>query len=145
MKTGTNGINLIKSFEGLRLHAYRCPAGVWTIGYGHTKGVKKGDMITELKAETLLIIDLQSFEYTINKLVKVPLTQEQFDSLASFVFNVGSANFQKSTLLRKLNNKDYNGAANEFGKWKYANKKVLPGLVKRREAEKNLFLKNSKT
>lgn len=141
MKTGTNGINLIKSFEGLRLHAYKCPAGVWTIGYGHTKGVKKGDMITELKAETLLIIDLQSFEYTINKLVKVPLTQNQFDALVSFVFNVGSANFQKSTLLRKLNNKDYNGAANEFGKWVYANKKVLPGLVKRREAEKELFLK----
>ena len=141
MKTGRNGINLIKSFEGLRLHAYKCPAGVWTIGYGHTKGVKKGDMITELKAETLLIIDLQSSENAINSLVKVPLTPNQFDSLASFVFNVGSGNFQKSTLLKKLNNKDYTGASNEFGKWVFANKKKLLGLVKRREAEKELFLK----
>ena len=141
MKTGRNGINLIKSFEGLRLHAYKCPAGVWTIGYGHTKGVKKGDMITELKAETLLIIDLQSSENAINKLVKVPLTQNQFDSLVSFVFNVGNGNFSKSTLLKKLNNKDYTAASNEFEKWVFANKKKLLGLVKRREAEKELFLK----
>ena len=141
MKTGRNGINLIKSFEGLRLHAYKCPAGVWTIGYGHTKGVKKGDMITELKAETLLIIDLQSSENTINTLVKVPLTQNQFDALVSFVFNVGSGNFQKSTLLKKLNNKDYIGTSNEFKKWVYANKKVMQGLVKRRNAERELFIK----
>ena len=140
MKTGTKGIQLIKSFEGLRLHAYQCQAGVWTIGYGHTKGVKKGDMITELKAETLLVIDLQNSEYTVNKLVKAPLNQNQFDSLVSFVFNVGSGNFQKSTLLKKLNKKDYAGAANEFQKWIYANKKVSNGLKRRREAEKRLFL-----
>ena len=97
MKTGTKGIQLIKCYEGLRLHAYQCQAGVWTIGYGHTKGVKKGDMITELKAETLLVIDLQNSEYTINKLVKVPLNPLQ-PLKASFPIDVTVSGITKLPL-----------------------------------------------
>ena len=124
----------------MRTEAYKCPAGVWTIGYGHTSNVRKGQVINELCAETFLAIDLQKCEYAINTSVTVSLNQNQFDALASFIFNVGVGGFQKSTLLKKLNNSDYTGAADEFDKWIYSNKKISQGLINRRKKEKDLFL-----
>ncbi|MBK4770990.1 MAG: lysozyme [Pantoea sp. Morm] len=140
MQTSNNGINLIKRFEGLRLEAYRDSVGIPTIGYGHTHGVKMGDVITGAQADAFLREDLQVAELIINTNVKVRLTQGQFDALASFVFNLGSGNFVKSTLLKKLNTGDFSGAAGEFGKWVNAGGKKLPGLVKRRAAEREVFL-----
>lgn len=141
MQTSQDGINLIKKYEGLRLKAYKCPAGVWTIGYGHTNNVRPNDVLTIEQAHQLLLIDLKLVECAIIRNVKKPLNQAQFDACVSFVFNVGAGNFQKSTLLKKINSGDYAGAANEFGKWVYANKKKMPGLVRRRAAEKALFIK----
>lgn len=140
MQTSNNGLNLIKRFEGLRLEAYRDSVGIPTIGYGHTHGVKMGDVITGAQADAFLREDLQVAELTINTNVKVKLTQGQLDALASFVFNLGSGNFVKSTLLKKLNTGDYAGAADEFGKWVNAGGKKLPGLVNRRAAEREVFL-----
>lgn len=140
MKVSNNGINLIKRFEGLELKAYKDSVGILTIGYGHTHAVKAGDAITGEQADAFLREDLQVAELTINTNVKVKLTQGQFDALASFVFNLGSGNFVKSTLIRKLNAGDYTGAADEFGKWVNAGDKKLPGLVKRRAAEREVFL-----
>ena len=140
MKTSKKGIELIKKYEGFSSQAYHCPAGVLTIGYGHTKMVKKNDKITKEQAEKLLKEDLVSRELCVEKAVKVPLTQAMFDSLVSFVYNVGSGNFTTSTLLKKLNKGDYVGASNEFPRWNKARKVVLNGLVKRREDERKLFL-----
>lgn len=145
MKTSNKGVELIKRHEGFRANAYRCPAGVWTIGYGHTSGVKSGDVITAMEGERLLRHDLAYAEYVVNG-QSVALTQNQFDALVSFVFNVGSGNFAKSTLLRKLK-VDANDPtiASEFRKWDKARQdgilRVLPGLVKRRAEEANLFTK----
>ncbi|WP_256849894.1 lysozyme [Pantoea sp. Fr-CA_6] len=140
MKVSNNGINLVKRFEGLELKAYRDSVGILTIGYGHTHAVKAGDAITGEKADAFLREDLQVAELTVNTSVKVKLTQGQFDALVSFVFNLGSGNFVKSTLIKKLNAGDYAGAADEFGKWVNAGGKKLPGLVKRRAAEREVFL-----
>lgn len=140
MKVSNNGINLIKCFEGLELKAYRDSVGILTIGYGHTHAVKAGDIITGEQADAFLREDLQVAELTVNTNVKVKLTQGQFDALVSFVFNLGSGNFVKSTLIKKLNVGDYAGAADEFGKWVNAGGKKLPGLVKRRAAEREVFL-----
>lgn len=136
----TVNYEIIKEFEGLEFDAYLCPAGVWTIGYGHTGGVKKGDAITEEEADILLSRDVQDAERAINSYVKVAINQNQFDALVSFVYNLGSGNFKSSTLLRKLNQCDYLGAANEFERWNKAGGKVLNGLVRRREVEVNLFI-----
>jgi len=141
MKTGINGINIIKEFEGLRLQAYKCPADRWTIGYGHTAGVSANDVITEAQAISLLCQDVAESERAVNHYVHVPLTQNQFDALVSFVFNLGVGNFRTSTLLKKLNAGDNDGAAQEFGRWIHAGGKALPGLVRRREVERALFLK----
>jgi lysozyme len=145
MKTSQNGIDLIKSFEGCRLKAYKCPAGILTIGIGRTGTVNgkpiTADMtITELMAETLLAIDLQKFEKCINDNVKKPLTQNEFDALVSFVFNVGTGAFEKSSMLKLLNSGHMPLAAGQFDRWIYAKGKVLNGLKKRRAAEKALFL-----
>lgn len=141
--TGRNGLDLIKSFEGLKLTAYLCPARIPTIGFGHTKTVRPDDVgkkkITENEAERLLKADLVNFESSVNKLVKVPLNQNQFDALVSFAFNVGSGALSTSTLLKKLNAKDYKGAADQFARWNKAGGKVLNGLVRRRAAEAALF------
>ena len=144
MKTNESGITLIKSFEGLRLKAYKCPAGVWTIGYGSTEGVKPGMVITEEQAEALLKKDIELFEIGVEKVIdeNITLTSNQFSALVSFSFNVGLENFKKSTLLKMINkgNKDELEAIHsQFKRWVYANKKVLPGLVKRREAEFDLY------
>lgn len=140
MKLSANGLNLIKQLEGLRLQAYQCSAGVWTIGYGHTTGVLSGDIIDEGQAEVFLREDIVDPEDTVNRLVTVPLGQNQFDALTSFVFNLGSGNFRSSTLLRKLNAGDYNGAADELLRWIHAGGKSLPGLVRRRDIERKLFI-----
>jgi lysozyme len=140
MKTSLKGIALIKEYEGLRLGAYLCSAGVLTIGYGHTGGVKEGDLITEQKAEQLLQDDLKKFENGVLRLVRVPLTQNQFDALVSFAFNLGVGNLGKSTLLKMLNDRDYKGAAGQFVRWNKAAGKELAGLTRRRLAESALFL-----
>ena len=132
-------VEVIKKWEGLYLDAYLCPANVWTIGYGHTKGVTSGMRITEEDAERLLREDMDWVEEAVNSSVTVPLKQCQYDALCSFVFNVGATAFRKSTLLRKLNAGDYEGAANEFPRWNKGGGRVLQGLVNRRADEKSLF------
>ncbi len=141
MKTSQKGIEIIKKYEGLRLKAYKCPAGILTIGYGHTKNVKQGDTITETQAEILLIYDLIDIENCIKKNVKIPLNQNQFDALVSLCFNIGCGNFLKSTLLKKLNEGKIAEAVKEFLKWNKAGGKELAGLTKRRQEEMELFLK----
>lgn len=141
MNISQKGIDLIKNFEGCRLTAYRCPANILTIGYGHTgSDVVTGQKITQEQAEKLLKSDLLVHCNNVSRLVKVPLTQNQFDALVSFEFNVGYGNFASSTMLKLLNQKKYREAAAQFDRWVYANRKVLAGLVKRRAAEKTLFL-----
>ena len=131
---------MIREFEGLKLKSYLCPAGVWTIGVGHTKGVKPGMVITEERAKELLREDLAEFEAGITKLVRVPLTSNQFSALVSLAFNVGLANVASSTLLKKLNEGDYQGAADQFPRWDKARGKTLAGLTRRRAAERALWL-----
>jgi len=141
MKISQTGLDLIKSFEGLKLKAYQDVVGVWTVGFGSTgPHVKPGMMITAKQAEDLLRDDVSRFEACVTKQVSVPLSQNQFDALVSFAFNLGCGNLASSTLLKKLNVKDYAGAANEFTKWNRAGGQVLAGLTRRREAEKALFL-----
>lgn len=139
-RTGEAGINLIKNFESLALQSYLCPAGKLSIGYGHTEGVAPGEQITPQQADELLRQDLSRSERFINRLVTVPLNQNQFDALISFCFNVGSGNLQNSTLLRLLNEGKYNAAAEQFLAWNRMRGQVLEGLTRRREAERNLFL-----
>lgn len=139
-KISPDGLELIKRHEGLRLKAYRCPAGVWTIGHGHTKGVKRGMQIAEVHADQFLREDVIIAERAVNQLVSVPLSQGQFDALVSFVFNLGANAFSRSTLLKKLNEGDCYLAAEEFERWVYASGRKLAGLVARREDEKELFL-----
>lgn len=139
--TSDKGIALIKEFEGLRLQAYPDPATggePWTIGVGHTGGVRRGDVITEAQADTFLRADLGRFEAAVNKLAPVT-TQDQFDALVSLAFNVGEGNLASSTLLRKHNAADYDGAAAEFGRWNKAAGKVMAGLTRRRAAEASLY------
>ncbi|MDE9462434.1 lysozyme [Xenorhabdus bovienii] len=143
MEISENGINKIKSYEGLRLHAYPDPATgaePWTIGYGHTKGVKPEQVITEQQAEIFLHEDLIPIYAEIQRIVKVPLTQGQFDALCSFIFNLGIGNFIHSTLLKKLNLADYQGAAEEFLKWDRADGRVLADLRVRRVSEQKMFM-----
>ena len=142
LETSESMIAVIKKFEGLRLKAYKCPAGVQTIGYGHTRNYpfSTNYKITEEQAEKFLHEDLKKFENSIKKLVKVPLSQCQFDALVSFTFNVGATNFKNSTLLKYLNNGEYSLAAEQFERWIYSNGKKLDGLQTRRKAEKEIFL-----
>ena len=145
MKTSKEGKNIIKMYEGFKPFAYVCPAGVMTIGFGTTRingePVKEGMKITTDEANVLLDEDLFKFEEAINNLVEVELTQNQFDALASFVYNVGIGAFKSSTMLKKLNAEDYEGASKEFPRWNKSNKKVLPGLTRRRNAERELFIR----
>ncbi len=139
-KIKVTGLDIVKLYEGLRLDAYLCPAGVPTIGYGHTKDVKLGDRCTQQQAEEWLEDDFFMAKTDVRAVVKVPITQNQLDALGSFVFNLGVRRLIQSTLLKKLNARDYSGAAAEFDKWVFAGGKKLNGLVKRRAAEKQLFL-----
>ena len=140
MNISNNGIELIKQFEGLRLEVYQCTAGVWTIGWGHTSGVKQGDKITTEQALDFLRSDLEKFENVINNLVTVELNQNQYDALVSFVFNIGINAFKQSTMLKFLNAGHFSLAAGQFDRWVKCNGITLEGLVKRRKAEKELFL-----
>ncbi len=143
MKASEKAYSLIRQFEGLRLTAYRCPAGVWTIGYGHTSGVTEGMTISIEQAEEFLRQDIEAAEGIVN--AECPnLRQCRFDALVSFVFNVGEGNFRKSTLLMKVKvNPDDNSIMDEFLRWVYAKGKVLPGLQKRRLAEMKLYFSES--
>lgn len=140
MNISSNGINLIKRFEGCALKAYPDAVGIPTIGYGSIVGVHMGMEISQEQAEERLHKDLEPVIYGINKCVLVPINQNQFDALCSFSFNLGIGALKKSTLLKLLLSKEYDLAANEFLKWNKAGGKTLPGLTKRREAEKELFL-----
>jgi lysozyme len=145
MQISNAGISLIKEFEGCRLKAYQDSVGVWTIGFGWTQPVDgrkigPGMVIDQATAERLLKCGLVQYEQGVNQLVKVIITQGQFDALVSFAYNLGLRSLSTSTLLRKLNAGDKQGAANEFGKWVNAGGVRLNGLVKRREAERKLFL-----
>ena len=142
MKTSPKGIALIKEFEGLRLKAYKCLGGVWTIGYGHTAGVKPGMVITEAQAEEYLKEDLFSCENAVNN-QKLSINQNQFDALVSLIYNIGIGNFQKSTLLRKARiNANDNSIMDEFLRWVYSKGRVLPGLQRRRLREMKLYFSN---
>lgn len=140
-KYSRQGLKLTEHFEGLRLTAYQDVAGVWTIGYGHTGAdVKPGMTITLAEAEGLLSQDIQKAADAVNRLVTYDdLTQNQFDALVDFTFNVGISAFAGSTLLRKLNEADVAGAAAEFPKWCMAGGKVVEGLVRRRQKEATSF------
>lgn len=140
MKASQQCLELVKKFEGVRYEAYRCPAGVPTIGAGHTKGVVMGDKIDDATVDQFLREDLESAEYAVNSLVKVDLEQHQFDALVSLVFNIGSGAFSKSTLLKMLNKGSFDAAADQFLRWNLAGGRVLLGLTKRRIAERMLFL-----
>ena len=139
MKTSEYGLELIKDFEGLETKAYQCAAGVWTIGYGHTKDVQEGDEWSEDHCDHMLEVELEEYEGYINKLVTCPLSQNQFDALVSWVYNLGSANLQASTLLKVLNAEDYSDVPNQIKRWNKAGGKVLEGLIRRREAEAVMF------
>jgi len=147
MKISENGLKLIKKFEGLSLKPYLCSAGIPTIGFGNTfyENMKKvtlqDETITEERADSLFnFLVTTNFVNVVNRLVIVDINQNQFDALVSFVYNLGSGNFEKSTLLKKVNQEDFIGASLEFEKWNRAGGKVLSGLTKRRLAEKELFL-----
>ncbi|CAO3426766.1 lysozyme [Azospirillum argentinense] len=138
-----DALALVRHFEGLKLSAYLCPAGVPTIGYGRTAGVRMGQTITAAQAEVFLRADMAAAAAQVDKLVMVPLTDRQRGALASFVFNLGAGALRDSTLRSMLNKGDYKGAAGQFGRWVYATvngeKVQLPGLKKRRAAEADLF------
>ena len=137
--------NLVKRYEGFRSKPYKCPANVWTIGYGSTfyingeKVSQHDSEISETFASELLENVLNDFATKVDKVIKVSLNQNQFDALVSFTYNIGIGAFTKSTLLKKLNNVDFQGASNEFVRWNKANGKVLNGLTKRRIDEQKLF------
>lgn len=143
MNTSERGLQLIMESEGCVLAAYPDPGtggDPWTIGYGHTAGVKRGDTCTKEQAAAWLARDVRYSEVAVDDLVDVPLTQGQHDALVSFAYNLGQMALEGSTLLRKLNASDYAGAAAEFGKWVHGgNGQVLPGLVTRRAKERALF------
>lgn len=145
MQISKSGIELIKRFEGLRLKAYQDSVGVWTIGYGWTqpvdgKKVGPGMLVDQATADRLLKCGVVQYEQGVNQLVKVKITQGQFDALVSFAYNLGLRSLSTSTLLQKLNDGDKQGAADQFGRWVNAGGKRLDGLVVRRAAEREMFL-----
>lgn len=153
MNISQQGINLIKNFEGFRPFAYHCSAGALTIGFGHV--IKQGETlgnilldekskISFMEALNLLSQDIKIAEADVARYVTVPLNQGQFDALVSFVFNLGAKQLSRSTLLKKLNARDYEGAGNQFPRWVYANHKALPGLMTRRAAELKLWKNETK-
>lgn len=142
-KVSENGLNLLKQFDKVHLTAYKDTGKYYSIGYGHNgPSVKPGDTCTLEEAEATLRKDMEKYTKNVASKVKVPLTQNQLDALAVFAHNVGNGAFNKSTLLKKLNAGDYVGAANELDRWIHADGKALKGLAKRRDAEKQLFLKD---
>ena len=139
MKSSEYGIDLIKHFEGCELKAYKCPAGVWTIGYGHTKGVEPGDEWSEDHANHMLEVELEEYEGYVSKYVTAPLGQNQFDALVSWTYNLGGGNLSASTMLKVLNAGEYEEVPNQMLRWNKAGGKVLEGLTRRRQAEADMF------
>ena len=139
MKISQEGLALIKKFEGLELHAYKCAAGVWTIGYGHTKDVSEGMQITYTEAEQMLVEELAEYEKAVLDAVTISLDQCMFDALVSWTYNLGPTNLNSSTLLKVLNSGEYADVPAQLKRWNKAGGKVLDGLIRRREAEALLF------
>ena len=139
MEISQEGIALIKKFEGCKLKAYKCSAGVPTIGWGSTRGVSMDMEISQARADALLLEDVADFEEAINKRVKVPLEQNQFDALVSWTFNLGGSNLRNSTMLKVLNQGKYDLVPAEIRRWNKAGGETLQGLIRRREAESKLF------
>jgi lysozyme len=139
VRTSGQGVALIKKFEGCELEAYQCSANVWTIGYGHTRGVKEGDQISADKAEYILLEDLIEFEKYVDQLVTVSLNQDQFDALVAWTFNLGPTNLKESTMLLRLNDGKYDEVPAEMARWNRSGGEVLEGLKRRRKAEGLLF------
>ena len=139
MRTSEAGIDLIKSFEGCRTVAYQDVVGVWTIGYGHTIDVKEGMRITQHQCDVMLEVDIETYENYVNEQVDVSLTQNQFDALVSWVYNLGPTNLRNSTMLKVLNAGKYDEVPYQMKRWNRAGGKVLKGLVVRRKAEAELF------
>jgi len=139
----SEGIEFIKRFEGFSPVEYLCPAGKKTIGYGHVVLDRESfGKITETQGAEILSKDVETTERVVREYVKVPLSVNQYDALCSFVYNLGEGNFRRSTLLKELNLRNYQKAADEFGRWVKANGKKLPGLERRRTEEKEMFLRN---
>ena len=139
MKISAEGLALIKKFEGCELEAYQDAVGVWTIGYGHIKGVKEGMTITKQQAEEMLLEELVEYENYVLEAVNHQLDQCMFDALVSWTYNLGPSNLNSSTMLKVLNAGDYDGVPEQIKRWNKAGGKVLQGLVRRREAEALLF------
>lgn len=133
------GLQLLRDFEGLRLTAYKCPAGFWTIGYGHTLSARAGQKITRTEAELLLAQDLQRFEQGVDRLITVPLTSNQFSALVCFAYNVGVGALEDSTLRQLLNRAWYSQVPIQLCRWNKINGKATPGLTRRRMAEAALW------
>jgi lysozyme len=144
-KIGINGLKLIKKFEGCKLNAYKCPAGFWTIGWGSTyyrdgSKVKDGDVITQGEADALLLTTLEKYEKAVDSFTRDDINQNQFDALVSFAYNCGDYALNNSTLLKKVNaNPNDPTIVNEYHKWTRGGGKVLPGLVRRRKEEAELY------
>lgn len=134
------GLALIKKFEGCELKAYQCSAGVWTIGYGHTKDVQPGDEWSESHADHMLEVEMEEYEGYVNNSVTAPINQDQFDALVSWVYNLGGGNLKASTMLKVLNAGQYEEVPAQMMRWNKAGGKVLEGLTRRRQAEANLFM-----
>lgn len=140
MKINQAGLNIVKEFEGLCLSSYKCPAGVWTIGYGHTEGVTRGMQITKEEAEDLLRHDLQLFENGVKRFIgDAPTNENQFSAFVSLAYNIGIGAFGKSSALREHKSGNYELAANKIMLWNKAGGKVLAGLIRRRKAESKLY------
>ena len=140
MRTSPKGIRLIQQFEGFRSKAYRDPVGIWTIGFGFTKGVKEGDTMTQAQASARLKSELAEYEAGVKQACTVPPNQNQFDALVCFAFNVGVAGMKRSSVIKAHNREDHQAASRAFGLWNKAGGKVWPGLTRRRAAESALYL-----
>jgi len=139
MKISKEGVALIKKFEGCKLESYYDAVDVLTIAYGRTKAVKAGDTCTQEEADQMLAEDLEEFEGYVDKLVTVDLEQNQFDALTAWTYNLGPTNLNSSSMLTKINEKDWDEVPNQMKRWNKAGGKILEGLVRRREAEAKLF------
>lgn len=139
MQYSKTGLELTEKFEGCKLTAYQDSVGRWTIGYGHTAGVKPDSTITQEQAEAFLSADIAWCEALVNKIVTVPLAQFEFDALVDFAFNLGPNALIHSTLLTLINKGDFTDAANEFDKWDHAGGKFVAGLLRRRQSETDEF------
>jgi len=139
MKISEDGLELIKKFEGCETSAYQDSVGVWTIGFGHTKGVEEGQTCSIEDAELMLTDEMEEYEGYINNMVKVDLQQHEFDSLVAWVYNLGPTNLGESTMLKVLNGGQFDRVPDEMNRWTRAGGEILEGLVRRRQAESLMF------